>query len=274
MAHLTQSDTSSRNTNFKTRCYAFTWNNYKTEDINTIINDFGTVAQYIFGEEVGESGTPHLQGAVNFKNARSFDALHKKYPKVHWEACRNWFASKNYCSKDGKTYTNIEEEKSEPTLDDQYSSFMEEEYKGVVWKPWQKRVIDIIEGKVDRRRVHWFWEPIGNTGKSFLTRYIEWKYPTIIVNGKQGDVFNGIKMFLETKKKYPNPVIIDIPRVNENYVCYGTMEKIKDGLFYSGKYEGGAIRLLPCHLLVFANFRPDTSKMSRDRWDIYEIEHT
>lgn len=67
-------------------------------------------------------------------------------------------------------------------------------------------------------------------------------------------------------------IIIDVPRTNENYVCYGTMEKIKDGLMYSGKYEGGVIELLPVHLIVFANFEPNTATMSEDRWNIQKIE--
>jgi len=41
---------------------------------------------------------------------------------------------------------------------------------------------------------------------------------------------------------------------------------------YSGKYEGGVIELLPVHLIVFANFEPNTATMSEDRWNIQKIE--
>lgn len=257
----------SRNTNKKARSYCFTYNNYEEKDIGTM-EQYLSDTEYIFGEEIGKNGTPHLQGVIRFKNPVSFERLKKDWPKIHWEICKNWTASKKYCSKEGKIHTNMNKKK---TLEEQYNDFMEEEYKNVKWKPWQQKVIDILNEKPDRRKVHWFWEPNGNSGKTFLTRYIEWKYPTVIVNGKQNDVFNGIKTFLENKEKYPNPVIIDIPRTNENYVCYSTMEKIKDGLFYSGKYEGGIIRLLPCHLLVFANFEPNINMMSEDRWNIVRI---
>lgn len=271
MTQLTQVDTASRNTNSRARSYCFTYNNYPSDALTQLTQYFGD-AQYVIGIETGkENGTPHLQGAVKFENARAFSTLKKAWPQIHWEITKNWNASVKYCKKEGNYRTNITEEGQEPSLDDLYNNFMEVEYKDVEWRPWQKDVLDIISGPVDRRKIHWFWESTGNSGKSFLTKYIEWKHPTVIVNGKQGDVFNGIKSFLEQKKKYPNPVIIDIPRVNENYVCYGTMEKIKDGLFYSGKYEGGVIRLLPCHLIVFANFPPELHKMSADRWDVHNI---
>lgn len=266
------SEPTSRNTIKKARYWSFTWNNYGTHDITQLTQYFEkTKCVYKFAEEIAPTtGTEHLQGAVEFVDCKTFEFLHKKFPKVHWEQTRNKFAARQYCSK-GKIHTNIEEEKEELTLEEQYDSFMEKEYENITWKPWQEKVLNIIKGPVDRRKIHWFWEPTGNCGKSFLTKYIEWRFPTVIVNGKQNDIFNGVKSFIGLNNKYPNPVIIDIPRVNESYVCYGTMEKIKDGLFYSGKYEGGVVRLLPCHLIVFANFPPDTGKMSQDRWDIYEI---
>jgi len=271
MSQLSQPVSPRRNTNLRARSWDFTFNNYTEQDLSHCLKHFCNDL-YVIGEEVGKEGTKHLQGHVEFKNQMRFDTLKKEFPQVHWEVSKNKFAGRKYCAKGDKIHTNIAEEKEEETLEQQYDKFMELEYGNVIWKPWQQAVLDILAGPVDRRKVHWFYEREGNKGKSFLAKFIEWKHPTVIVNGKQGDVFHGIKNFIETKKKYPNPVLIDIPRTNENYVCYGTMEKIKDGLFYSGKYEGGVIRLLPCHLFVFANFPPDTSKMSSDRWDIHMVE--
>lgn len=271
MSQLSQPVSPSRNTDSRARCWEFTLNNWVKSDLSQLTQYFANEL-YVIGEEIGENGTPHLQGHIECKNQMRFSTLKKAFPKAHWEVTKNKMAARTYCKKSGKVHTNIVEEKEEESLEEQYNSFMRIEYGSVEWKPWQAEVLKIIAGPVDRRKVHWFWEKTGNCGKSFLAKFIEWKYPTVIVNGKQGDVFNGIKSFLETKKKYPNPILIDIPRTNENYVCYGTMEKIKDGLFYSGKYEGGVIRLLPCHLFVFANFPPDTSRMSLDRWDIHNLE--
>jgi len=37
------------------------------------------------------------------------------------------------------------------------------------------------------------------------------------------------------------------------------------------KYQGKRIRWNSVHVLVFANFHPDVSKLSIDRWDIREL---
>ena len=68
-----------------------------------------------------------------------------------------------------------------------------------------------------------------------------------------------------------NTVILDIPRHNLEYINYGLLEKIKDGLIYSGKYEGRDCIFDNVHLWVFANERPDTSKMSADRWNLITL---
>lgn len=267
MAVLTQDNTAPCNTLNRGRNWNFTWNNYTNDDIDTLKKYFDE-DKYIIGKEVGENGTPHLQGCVSFKNARTFNSLKIKFPKCHWEITKNKFKIENYCKKENNFITNIGK-----SLNELYDDYMIATYKDIKWRSWQMEIFDIINFTPnDRRIINWYYDYYGNVGKTFLCRYIEWKYKVIIVNGKQNDVFNGIKNYLDTKKIFPEIILIDIPRTNEKYVCYGTIEKIKDGLFYSGKYEGGICRLLPVHVIVFANFKPEEEKMSIDRWNIKLIE--
>lgn len=259
-------DSPKRNT--KARAWVFTFNNYDVLDIDLtkqLLIDSQT--QFVFGEEIGKEGTPHLQGYFRFENQRTFSSVKNMLPKCHIEPCKNWIASKNYCSKDGKIYTNIKDE----SADNEYDEYMHSVYDKVVWYPWQQEIIDILEDKPDERTVHWYYEADGNIGKSFLIKYLDWKHNAVIANGKQTDVFNGVREYIDTEKKRPKVVLIDIPRYNKDYISYGWMEKLKDGLFYSGKYEGGKIRLLPLHLIVMANFKPDKKQFSEDRWHIVNI---
>jgi len=81
----------------KFRNFAFTHNNYTDTDLED-----GLDCKYIiYGREVGDSGTPHLQGTVVFKTQRSLSAVIKSLPGCHVEVARDVFASIEYCRKDG-----------------------------------------------------------------------------------------------------------------------------------------------------------------------------
>jgi len=92
----------------KSRNWAFTLNNFMETDIlNLQREDY----QYIFQEETGESGTPHLQGTIILKDPQALSFVRKINGRAHWEVCRNKFASINYCqkgeSRTGEMYTNM-----------------------------------------------------------------------------------------------------------------------------------------------------------------------
>ena len=83
------------------RCYwSFTFNNYDEKNIETILQYFKlNCKEYYFQEEVGESGTPHLQGSIELKTRKRLTELKKLNEKIHWEATRNIDASNKYCQK-------------------------------------------------------------------------------------------------------------------------------------------------------------------------------
>lgn len=253
--------------NTKYRTWILVINNWSDEEWQETLNIFKTAVDYVLAKEVGTQGTRHLQCCVKWKNPRSFSGMKKAFPRAHIEVCKNWKASVQYCKKDGDySCGHVETDHK-----DEYTRYMVQKYKDTVWKPWQQNIIEIINSEPDERTVYWFWEPEGNIGKSYLCKYLDWKYDAIIANGKQADVFNQYRMHLEEVKTQPKIAIIDIPRSHQEYVCYSTMEKIKDGLVYSGKYEGMKLRLIPHHLIVLANFEPDKSKLSSDRWQIVNL---
>lgn len=253
----------------KARRWCITYNNYTEQILGEFVHEFNKLGYtYVIGKEVSKTGTPHLQIYLETKNPISFNALKKKWPAAHIEKAKGSTEdNKRYCSKEGKSISNLP-----LSPDEEYDLEMKSEYANCVWRDWQLEILTLIESPPSKRKVHWFWEETGNVGKSFLCKYLDWKYDAIIANGKQSDVFNQYKSYLDEKKKQPKIALIDIPRSHKDYICYSTFEKIKDGLFYSGKYEGGKLRLIKHHLIIFANFEPDTSKLSEDRWDIHEIQ--
>lgn len=84
----------------KSRSFVFTLNNYNGADIESLSN---LACRYIiFGREIGESGTPHLQGYVVFSNPRSFNAVKSLMPRAHIEEAKGDAQSNyEYCSKQG-----------------------------------------------------------------------------------------------------------------------------------------------------------------------------
>lgn len=84
----------------RSRNWIFTLNNWVPDDELSI--SFLGARWTCYGKEVGESGTPHLQGYVVFKSARTLKALKKKLPRAHWEIRRGThLQAKEYCQKDG-----------------------------------------------------------------------------------------------------------------------------------------------------------------------------
>lgn len=259
------------NTVSRARQWVFTLNNYEDKDVSNISQRFEqSKALYIIGKEKGSSGTPHLQGYVRFSNQRVFTKVKAViHEKAHIEVARGTLEDNlTYCSKEGDYITNCDIPKKKETLKEK----LLKTYINTEWKNWQQEVLDICLAPREDRKIHWYNDTKGNQGKSFLCKYLYLKYNCVIASGRQQDVFNQIKIWMdENPNKSPKLVILDIPRHNIEYINYGCLEQIKNGLIYSGKYEGGICAFKPPHLIVFANTQPEFSKFSSDRWNYREL---
>lgn len=76
--------------------FTFTYNNYP----DTSLIDGLECRYVIYGKEVGESGTPHLQGFVCFEALKRMAGVIKLLPGCHVEIARNAAAAIQYCKKD------------------------------------------------------------------------------------------------------------------------------------------------------------------------------
>lgn len=88
--------------NVRSRDWCFTLNNY-TEDEVSKINEMEIICAYlVYGKEVGESGTPHLQGYIYFANAKTFSKMKKIFPdRTHLEKTMGTPSqASEYCKKD------------------------------------------------------------------------------------------------------------------------------------------------------------------------------
>ncbi len=240
----------------------FTLNNWKEIDILHLKLRFNRMTKWwIFEEETGKDGTPHLQGNISLKVKLRFSSIMKWDKRIHWEKTRNVDAAIEYCKKETKIYSNID-----------FADF--DEYNTIEWRSWQKKVIDEIAIPcTNDRKINWLYDEEGNTGKSFLTKYLMKVENALVVEGKKNDIFHQIAKRLDQEVPVKvDIVIIDVPRASFNNISYNAIECIKNGFISSGKYEGGQYSFKSPHVYVFANSKPDESKFSEDRWQIVEIK--
>jgi len=134
---------------------------------------------------------------------------------------------------------------------------------------WQLELRDYLESDPDPRHVTWYYDPVGNSGKSTFGRhYSIGGNPVrprayLVTGGRYSDIFFG----------YGNErvVFFDWARDNQETFPYLVVENFKNGYFLNTKYEVACKYFEPTHVIIFANFEPDQSKLSQDRWIIKHI---
>lgn len=165
--------------NTRLREWCFTLNNYNTEDL-AIFSQIK--AQYlVVGKEIGkECNTPHLQGYVYFKDAKTFSSVKKQLgQRVHLGARykkSSPLLASNYCKKDGdyEEYGELpcQGQRSDLTIVrdmvaaggsmrdivDVASSYQSVKMAEVLFKYKEK-------GRTWKPHVSWYWGPTG-TGKT------------------------------------------------------------------------------------------------------------
>lgn len=290
----------------KSRNWQFTWNNY-TEEEEVYVQQIAKQAKYLcYGREKGEQGTPHLQGMVCFKNAKPFSTVRNLFKNNHVEICKNVKALITYCQKDGDVWEfgmkpqknggdgmmeiaernktlltrplcelvdsgevnlrELETLKRAKRAYEMEKRQLEAENEMEEFEPregWQKELVEMLRGEPDNRTVHWYVDVDGGKGKTTFCRGYKEKKLFYTTGGKYADIFYAYE--------YQPVVVFDLTREKMDSVPYGAMEALKNGLVFSGKYESQQKRFKSPWVIVMANFWPDRSKLSMDRWRIHNL---
>jgi len=133
-------------------------------------------------------------------------------------------------------------------------------------RSWQLGIQHIVESTPCTRSVYWFWDARGNTGKSFMVDWlVAFKEAIVFTHGKMHDIAHAYD--------HQKVVCFDLARTQEEKLdaVYMALECFKNGRMFSGKYESTTKVFEVPHVFVFANFAPDKTKLSADRWKITEI---
>lgn len=244
----------------------FRFSNYENHHIDGLDALFKEICtDWIFQEEIGKEGTPHLQGAIRLKKAARYTEFSPDR-KIHWEA-QGSLNNSVYCCKDDETkkpggrvcYGGSYKPKIELKL------IKEEQFF-----PWQDELINIIKTEPDDRTVHWYWSQEGNLGKSAFAKYLVAKMgATPAVSGKYADIIN---LIFKQNMDNCRCIVFDIPRNHGNKVSYSAIESIKNGMIVNTKFETGFKLFNPPHIIVLCNQEPEIDKLSNDRWHIVCVD--
>lgn len=239
--------------------YDFVLNNYTEEDVCQLKELLPKICKKaVFGLEIGEGGTPHIQGYINLIKKDRITGLKNKHSvlnKCSFREARNSEALIKYCQKDGIVWS-YGFPKAIKIITELYS--------------WQKDIENIFMEEPNDRKIYWFWESNGNVGKSAFVKYMVVKHGCLFCDGgKKSDLIN--LAFNQDMDKC-RCVIWDLPRTTKGHISYSTLESFKNGLICNTKFETGVKVFNSPHIFVFANFPPDKpEELSRDRWEIHEL---
>lgn len=258
------------NRSLRCRYVSFTWHDYESSVLAQLDEYMAKeCTRATYQEEYTKDMKPHLQGAMEFKNARYFNSIHKKFPGIWLSKTRNREDALGYGCKD---------ESKIPDGHRFIHNFipkvkLKNPMEGKILREWQVEINTIIAGEPDERTIYWYYDETGNTGKTTWCKglCIERPGEILYLSGKGSDMKYGVKSFIDNKENRLKVCLFDYTRTVENYISYEGIESIKNGIFYNSKYESGMVLFNPVHVVIFANFLPDETALSKDRWIIREI---
>lgn len=255
----------SGNTEQKKRKRSKNWmvtiNNPTEEDLL----GFEKVQNYVYQFEEGEEkGTLHIQGYIEFPSAKDFSVVKSTFPRANIKKRAGTKRQAiDYCSK------------LDTRVKGPYSKnlHIKEEIKSKITRfyNWQQDILNITKEDPEDRKIYWIFDINGNTGKTEFCKYLVDNKGAAFVTGKGTNIKYVLSILNESQNL--NLILFHFTRSYENYVSYDAIESVKDGIFFSEKYECKTIRINTPHIFCFSNFPPNIEKLSLDRWNVFIIEN-
>lgn len=249
----------------QTKYWVFTWNNYP-EDAETILKNAleKRSTKFTFQSEIGEKGTPHIQGCIELiKKGRPTEL---KLPNtIHWEPMKGkWAQAEAYCTKEDTHDKHIRV--TSPYDERDVIKTLEE----TQLYPWQTYIENIYHTEPDDRIIYWFWEPNGCAGKTAFTKYMCIKYPNKVCFSTATKSADILTIAEPMYKMY----ILNFTRSQEGFAPWSALEQLKDGLISDSKLKKKSRQIImnSPHVICFANWEPISGQLSKDRLKIEEIK--
>lgn len=141
-----------------------------------------------------------------------------------------------------------------------------------MFNTWQQWLLDTVtQTEPDLRKVYWFWSKNGKLGKTALLKWIADKHNGQFCLG--GTARNISNLIYHTDMDTCRCMMFALALEDEKNVNYKAIEHIKDGLCQNMKSHTNGTKIYNApHVIIFANYPPDTTKLIKDRWIIHQID--
>lgn len=237
---------------------------------NALAEHIGAKGHYMFQRELTLPDNHHYQGMINrtvkIRLLQFAAVLREEFPGIHLgpASAAGRQALRDYCMKS-------DTRQAGPWADRRIVPKYEGADLPKEWYQWQQYFIELFQQKADVRTIHVVVDPLGGQGKSMLAKYFAWKKLAQYLTFSDA---NNLVYSVVERGAMP-AYVFDLPRTKSKKVSmdeiYTALEQIKNGNVYSGKYKGGELIMDPPHVVLFTNWPIDKSKMSDDRWKVYNI---
>jgi hypothetical protein len=138
---------------------------------------------------------------------------------------------------------------------------------------WQQLLHNELAREVDKRKIFFLVDAIGNSGKSWFVKYYHQLHgdkSILLQPGKRNDMgYIFYKASLDASRRV---VFIDCKRSEAELLDYRFLESLKDGWMQNGKYNSTTFYFKVPHVVVMMNEMPDVTKLSTDRYHIHSID--
>lgn len=290
--------------------WCFTLNN-PTEGEKEALSDLcnSEHVQYaVIGREVGESGTPHLQGYIWFTDRKTRNQAKAVIgDRAHLEVTRGTHQqASDYCKKDGDydEYGSPSEEGTRCQFS-RYVTWLDSlshrpteaqilrEFPGLYGRyrnnllrmmlqihpprapdvhgdprPWQADLEALLLDDPDDRTVRFRIDEQGEAGKTWFVQYWMMEHRDETQVLRSGKR-DDLAHAIDPTKLY---FFIDVPRGGMEHLQYSILEYLKDGIIFSPKYDSTTKYTgRNVHVVVFCNEWPDMDALSADRYDCVAV---
>lgn len=289
--------------------WCFTLNNPTQADRDRLSGPLDGVDYLVYGNEVGASGTPHLQGTVCFRSRKRMNQVKDVIGQAHFSITRFLHQSIDYCKKDNDfievgDFNLVKTRKAKPGERNDMEDFKNSVKEGVT----DMKTLRELHSEVCARHRH------------FVEMYLQdqisnFKVQTHPLRRWQGALYDKLKLAPDPRKIFfvvdrvgnqgkswfaryycdlhddaqilapgkkadmafmvredVRVFFLDCPRSKQGeFIQYDFLEELKNGYVFSSKYESRCKKFRTPHIVVCMNEHPCMEKLSADRYNIISL---